>query len=193
MVTLGRVMSYRTAAPIEELRLSDRQTTWVLATTSVAEVTANLGGRSVVEAPSVQPDEIAQVTLWLGLPFLALGICVHYWTGDALGLILSGFGVPLLLVALVRVLFSRKRRMTPPRIELRTFVPTFETRTVHDHDDVPSEITYVIDRETHPRKDEIVWPSRLNALAGSLAPHERIKLAIIHRGTRSYIGWAYPL
>jgi len=172
---------------------SDRQLAFINATSSLAEVEANLQGRSVTAAPPGAPDEIGQVCLWLGLPLLALGAIAFLATGSILGLLPAGPGLALLTVALVRMLVRARARRAPPGIELLTITPVFERRTEPDHEGVPVSITYVVARGAPRTNDDLVWPSKLHALGATLGPEERLRMAVVRRGGLCLVGWAHPL
>lgn len=170
---------------------SERQLAWIRATTSEAEVAANLRGRSVVRAPSGPPDELAQVMVWLGVPFVGMGCYVFAATGSNLGLMPAVLGALLLAVALVRWAL-RARARARPEIEVMTIVPVFTERTKTDADDVPYTFRVVTARGGPASPDELVWPSRLHAIGETLAGGERVRVGVVRRDGSRYIAWAHP-
>lgn len=82
-------MAYRTRTP-DASRFTDRQLTWIRASSSEAEVMANLRGESVAEPASIAPDEDREALFWIGLPFVALAAFAFYETASLLSLLPGG-------------------------------------------------------------------------------------------------------
>jgi hypothetical protein len=187
-------MAYRTTEIEGAPRFSDRQLEWIRATSSEAEVAANLRGRSVTEAPrSEGADEVTQLLFWLALPCLALGGYAFYETRSSLSLIPGGLGVVLLAGALGRSLVRARARRAPPEIEIVTLLPTFEERVVEDAEGAQRILTYVKAREPAQGGGEMVWPSKLSTLSATLGAGEQLRVGVVRRGALRFIGWAHPV
>jgi len=147
----------------------------------------------VTLAPHGAPDEIGQVCAAFGLLLVLGGGYAYVETRSWLGLLPAALHVALLRCALLRRRLRERARRTVPGIEILTFVPVFERRVEPDHEGAPVTFEYVAARDAPRAGEDLVWPSRLHALRGTLAPEEPLRICIQRRRGLRFIAWAHPL
>jgi len=173
--------AYR-APSADAAHFTDRQRTWLAATTTEAVARAMLQGIPAGRVPTRAPDELAEVMLWMGVAFTALGAIAAFATSSGYAAIPIAPGALLLASALAR----RLRKIPPAIVRIRTITPRFQTRTTED-----SEVTsrYLL----FAGAPELFWPSKLHALADTLSEGEELRVAVVTRGEQQHIEWAMPV